>query len=70
MESAGHALLHQSNLFCIQLLTWSFLRGLTMAQYRSADRAVRVKTDTPMEMSLAVSDSLHTIVPHGQDSRV
>lgn len=41
-----------------------------MAQYLSAERAVRVNTDTPIEISLAVSDNLHTNVPQGQDSRV
>lgn len=49
-------------------VAWSFLMGSTMAKKRSAERAVRVKTDTPMEMSLAHSDTLHSIRPNGQES--
>lgn len=41
-----------------------------MAQYRSADSAVSVKTDTPMLMSFPVSDILQMVSPHGHDSRV
>lgn len=36
----------------------------------SAAKAVRVKTETPMEMSLAHSESLQTARPQGQDSIV
>lgn len=50
--------------------TCNLRRGLTMAQYLSADRAVSVKTDTPMLMSLADSETLHTTTPHGHDSTV
>lgn len=41
-----------------------------MAQYLSAERAVMVKTETPIEMFLAVSDNLQTATPHGHDSKV
>lgn len=41
-----------------------------MAQYRSADRAVRVNTETPMDMSFTVSDNLQSAVPQGQYSTV
>lgn len=50
--------------------TCSFLKGFTMAQYRSAARAVSVKTETPMDISFAHSDNLHNAPPHGQDSKV
>ena len=44
--------------------------GSIMAKYRSADRAVNVKTDTPMETSLINSENLQTSRPYGQDSTV
>lgn len=52
------------------LLVWNFFKGSTIAKNRSADKAVRVKTDTPMETSLAVSDILQIVIPHGQVSIV
>lgn len=59
---------------CIKVLykpvAWSFLKGSTIAKYLSADRAVRVNTDTPILTSLAASDTLQTVSPHGQDSTV
>jgi hypothetical protein len=41
-----------------------------MAKYLSADRAVRVNTDTPMLRSLMNSENLQTNSPYGQDSIV
>lgn len=41
-----------------------------MAKKRSAERAVNVNTDTPMENSLPVSESLQMSSPHGHDSTV
>jgi hypothetical protein len=41
-----------------------------MAKNRSADNAVSVNTDTPMEISLAVSETLQIASPHGHDSTV
>lgn len=41
-----------------------------MAQYLSADSAVNVKTETPIEISLAHSVTLHKVFPHGHDSNV
>lgn len=41
-----------------------------MAQYLSADKAVNVKTDTPMERLFTVSDNLHMPTPQGQYSTV
>lgn len=38
--------------------------------YLSADKAVKVNTDTPIEISLAHSDNLQIIKPHGHDSNV
>lgn len=52
------------------LLTCNRLSGLTTAQYLSTDKAVRVNTETPMEMFLDISDTLHTQTPHGHDSTV
>lgn len=44
--------------------------GSTMAKNRSADKAVKVKTDTPTDISLAVSETLQINSPHGHDSTV
>lgn len=52
------------------LFTCNFRKGLTIAQYRSADSAVSVKTDTPIETSFADSVIRHNIAPHGHDSNV
>lgn len=41
-----------------------------MAQYRSADNAVNVNTETPIDMSLAHSVIRHSAAPHGHDSNV
>lgn len=41
-----------------------------MAKNLSADNAVSVKIDTPMDMSLAVSEILQISSPHGHDSMV
>lgn len=41
-----------------------------MAKKRFAESAVSVNTDTPTEMSFAVSDILQINSPHGQDSTV
>ena len=38
--------------------------------YLSADKAVSVKTETPIDTSLAHSESLQTAKPQGQDSIV
>jgi len=38
--------------------------------YLSAAKAAKVNTDTPMEISLAYSDILQIVVPHGHDSTV
>lgn len=48
----------------------SFLNGSTIAKYLSAESAVRVNTDTPILTSLAASDTLQTVSPQGQDSKV
>lgn len=53
-----------------EVYTCNFRNGLTMAQYRSADRAVKVKTDTPMDTSFADSVMRHNNAPHGHDSSV
>lgn len=41
-----------------------------MAKNRSLDRAVNVKTDTPIETSFINSDIVHIVLPHGHDSTV
>lgn len=41
-----------------------------MAKYLSADKAVRVNTDTPMLTSFAASDTRQTVAPQGHDSTV
>ena len=51
-------------------VAWSFRRGSTIAKNRSAESAVRVNTETPIDMSLAHSDTLQSNRPKGQDSRV
>lgn len=51
-------------------LTCNLRNGFTMAQYRSTDSAVNVKTETPMEISLADSVMRHSQLPHGHDSNV
>lgn len=51
-------------------VAWSFLKGSTIAKNRSADKAVRVNTDTPIDISLMVSDNLQTASPQGQESTV
>jgi len=47
--------------------TWRRI-GFTMAQYLSALRAVSVNTETPIDTSLAHSDTLQINSPYGQDS--
>lgn len=42
--------------------------GSTIAKKRSADKAVRVKTETPIDTSFPTSDILHNIKPNGQES--
>lgn len=42
--------------------------GFTMAQYLSALRAVSVNTETPIDISLAHSDTLQISSPNGQES--
>ncbi len=54
----------------VALRPWSFLIGSTIAKYRSAERAVNVKTETPMETSLINSENLQTNSPYGQLSTV
>lgn len=61
----GHLTGHRT-----QTLTWSFRKGLTMAKYRSPERAVSVKTETPTEMSLANSVRRQRVLPIGEDSVV
>ena len=51
-------------------MVWNFFMGSTMAKNLSAESAVRVNTDTPIDMSWAVSESLHMSSPHGHDSTV
>lgn len=41
-----------------------------MAKYRSPERAVSVKTETPTEMSLANSVRRQRVLPIGEDSVV
>jgi len=41
-----------------------------MAKYRSPDKAVRVKTDTPMDTSFMNSERLQRKLPYGQYSTV
>lgn len=41
-----------------------------MAQYLSADNAVKVNTDTPIDISFAHSVIRHNAEPHGHDSKV
>lgn len=41
-----------------------------MAQYLSADNAVSVNTDTPIDISFAHSVMRHKAEPHGHDSNV
>lgn len=50
--------------------TCNFRNGFTIAQYRSADRAVNVNTETPIEISFADSVMRQSIPPHGHDSNV
>lgn len=52
------------------MITCSFRSGFTMAQYRSADKAVNVNTDTPIDISFAHSVIRHNADPHGHDSSV
>ena len=52
------------------LPVWNFFNGSTIAKNLSADKAVSVNTDTPMDMSLAVSEILQINDPQGQDSNV
>jgi len=54
----------------LALLPVSFLMGSTIAKYLSAERAVRVKTLTPMDRSLINSENLQTTTPYGQLSTV
>lgn len=48
----------------------NFFNGSTIAKNLSADSAVKVNTDTPIDMSLAVSDNLQISSPQGQESTV
>lgn len=58
-------------IFCNRFdYTCSFRRGLTMAQQRSAESAVSVNTETPIDTSLADSVMRHSQLPHGHDSSV
>lgn len=41
-----------------------------MVHYLSADSAVSVNTETPMEISFTHSEYLQTVTPHGHDSIV
>lgn len=54
----------------VALLPVSFRIGSTMAKQRSADNAVNVKTETPIERSLINSENLQTTTPYGHDSTV
>lgn len=54
----------------IVICTCSFRNGFTIAQYRSAESAVNVNTDTPIDMSFAHSVMRHNAEPHGHDSNV
>lgn len=51
-------------------VTCNFRMGSTMAKNLSAERAVSVKTETPMETSFAHSPILHSKSPKGQESRM
>lgn len=41
-----------------------------MAKNLSAERAVNVKTETPTEISLTHSDTLHSTSPKGHESKI
>lgn len=66
----------RANLVFVKLLekgipvTCNFRMGSTIAKNLSAERAVNVKTDTPIEMSFAHSDNLHSKSPKGQESKM
>lgn len=50
--------------------TCSFRNGFTIAQYLSADNAVSVNTETPIDISFALSVIRHSAEPQGHDSKV
>lgn len=54
----------------VALLPVSFLIGSTIAKYLSADKAVKVNTDTPTDKSLMNSENLHTTNPYGHESTI
>lgn len=54
----------------VALLPVSFLIGSTIAKYRSADKAVKVNTETPIDRSLINSENLHTTSPYGHESTI
>lgn len=49
------------------LCEWNFRSGSTIAKNRSPERAVSVKTETPIDKSLKNSEALHINSPHGHD---
>lgn len=50
------------------LCEWNFRRGSTIAKNLSPDKAVKVKTDTPIDKSLKNSDALQINSPQGHES--
>lgn len=51
-------------------VTCNFRIGSTIAKNLSAERAVKVKTETPIDISFAHSESLHNSNPKGQESKM
>lgn len=49
---------------------WNFRRGSTMAKNLSPDKAVRVKTETPILTSFVNSEMVHRSEPYGHESNV
>lgn len=47
-----------------------FRIGFTIAKNLSAERAVKVKTETPIDISFAHSENLHSNNPKGQESKM
>lgn len=51
----------------LPLCEWNFRSGSTIAKNRSPERAVKVKTETPIDKSLKNSESLQMTSPHGHE---
>lgn len=50
------------------LCEWNFRSGSQIAKNLSPDKAVNVKTDTPIDKSLKNSEILQINSPHGHES--